>query len=561
MGAPASVNIGTWTSGLRRAALLIASLCLFAAASHADDQVAGQDPKLPKCLDETSAHKLLDLTGGALHRPLLPTTELMGAGTRSKVVLLGPLEIDHPADLYLKAYYYDPNDLSLDAVGGDARLIALSLTEADQKPIAEHLHISQTGNYLLQVEVPPEASTSFFLQKRTLLVIACAANSPSPLPVFWADAPVTVASVEAPIVGGIITVATLYLFCCGVVFLSRRRLIRQGDAAAARTPADVPKPRTGPIANRILWWILRLFGRLDLYPYLVATDGKAVPGSALGDAASTPVYRTTKVRIWPWYRYLDPVAISSDLFDRANLSNLQILFFSLLVCYGLTYIVLSTGEISGISYTVVELLGVTGIGSVAAKAIGTSRNRLSAQNWSWLVSRKVLPINDPGKNTPRWSDLVMSESELNLYKLQALAFSVIVGLGLIMSGFELATFSVPQELLEILLSSQLIFVAGGLAAPAAVGELDKLLDDLRAREDALRVAAATGKDVDSTGTPTDKPVDGKPVATFAEARKAVPNAANRYLQTANQAKIMLESIAHRDVDSTHLENPPLSGEA
>jgi hypothetical protein len=185
------------------------------------------------------------------------------------------------------------------------------------------------------------------------------------------------------------------------------------------------------------------------------------------------------------------------------------------------------------------------------------------ENWAWLVSRKVLPLNDAGRGTPRWSDLIMSDNALDLYKLQAMLFTVIVGLGMIVGGFSLATFSVPNELLEVLGLSQAVFVGGRLAQPASIGDLDKLLDELRKREGALRKAAASGVDVDGNGDPKGDAAKGKPFVDIAAAGApdAVPNAVQRYLETVAQVKVMLETIAHRKVDADELKDPPLSGAA
>jgi len=155
----------------------------------------------------------------------------------------------------------------------------------------------------------------------------------------------------------------------------------------------------------------------------------------------------------------------------------------------------------------------------------------------------------------------MSDTELDLYKLQALMFTVIVGLGMIVGGFSLATFSVPPELLEVLGLSQAVFVGGRLAKPATMGDLDDLLTELRKREAALHKASVSKVDVDKNGDPIGQPTTDKPIKTINDAQDFVPNAAQRYLETAEQVKVMLESIAHRKIEADELKDPALTGTA
>jgi hypothetical protein len=355
---------------------------------------------------------------------------------------------------------------------------------------------------------------------------------------------------------------------------------------------------------------------LDLILYLAAVtwvyyarnrtaeaDERAGAGQ---DTDVTPIYRVQKLKRWSWWECLDPVVLSSDVFDRGSLANLQILFFTLLVAYGLVFVTVQTGELSSISPTVVSLLGISALGALGNKAVNIARDRISTGNWAWLVSRKVIPINDPGREgRPHWTDLVMTDAELDLYKLQALVFSIIVGVAMILGGFSLATFSVPPEMLEILGLSQLVFVGGRLAMPATLGDLNTLIDELRAREAELRQAAFSGIDVDAAGKPMEtiprKPVldgqgqpvrnstgeiqwlesrqrqavnehgtgvvdaESKPVPTTAAApyhdlklaQLNVPNAWRRYLDAKERVAVLLESLVHRSINTAYLEHPIL----
>jgi hypothetical protein len=277
-----------------------------------------------------------------------------------------------------------------------------------------------------------------------------------------------------------------------------------------------------------------------------------------GAHAVAPV-RLSPIRKWSWFKCLNPIILTSDMFDRGNLSQFQILFFAGIVIFGLVDLTLSTRSLSDLSPAIVYLLGLPAAGTLGTQLANAQRDRLSVDNWSWLVSRGVLPLNDPGISEPRWTDLVMQDSELDLSKLQALGFSIIVGGAMIVEGFStLSTFTIPSALLQILGLSQLVFVGGRFTKPASMAELDDLITTLRVRYDALRQAALTGVDVTLTGEPgTAAALAGAPFRSFADARAAIKNAAQRYTDVANQVKALLDSLSHRSVDKTKIDTPDL----
>ncbi|MFI4973877.1 MAG: hypothetical protein ACHP84_04980 [Caulobacterales bacterium] len=275
--------------------------------------------------------------------------------------------------------------------------------------------------------------------------------------------------------------------------------------------------------------------------------------------AVQPPLRVERIDRWEWWRFLDPVVMTSDGFDRGSLSNLQVLFFVEVVGFGLTDLVLSTGALSDISPAIVYLLGIPAAGTLGNQVASVTRDRISAGNWSWLVSRGVLPINDPGKLRPQWSDLIMSDTVLDLPKLQALTFSVIVAIAMVAAGFRnFANFNVPTNLLEILGLSQLVFVGGRFTRPTNMGDLDVLITELRKRALTLITAAKSGVDVDGDGKPRAAPAGAaRSFATLASAAapQAVPNAVHRYAEVADQAKVLLGSLAHRAVEPGTLADP------
>jgi hypothetical protein len=257
--------------------------------------------------------------------------------------------------------------------------------------------------------------------------------------------------------------------------------------------------------------------------------------------------------------YFDPVVLSADIFNRASLSQFQILIFLMLVGYGATYSMLRTGTLSELSPSIVYLLGIPAVGALGSQAVTATRGAFSVDNWSWLVSHGVLAVDDPGTARPLFRDLLMSGKQIDLYRLQAFTFTIIVGVALIYSGVtNLETFKVPDTLLQILGLSQVVFVGGRLTQPATIGDTDNLITELRKRVGDLRVAAATGIDVDAKGQPLYQATPGTPAirtASIDDARKAVPNAVARYEETADEVEVLLKGLTYRDVVTDALNDP------
>jgi hypothetical protein len=319
-------------------------------------------------------------------------------------------------------------------------------------------------------------------------------------------------------------------------------------------------------SRRIPSWAIA--GGLVLIFYLLAVTmvwlaRKRAIATAQKDHVQPPM-RITALTPWKWWDCLDPVVLTSDEFDRGSLSNLQVLFFGGLVAFGLTELTVRSGILSNLSNAILYLLGIPAIGALGAGLARNRRDRLSASNWAWLVARGVLPANDSGaKLRPRWSELIMTGTVLDLPKLQALTFSVIVGIAMIKTGFrDFANFNVPTTLLEILGLSQVVFVGGKFTEPTTIGDMDDKLTDLRTRAQVLRKAAASGVDVDPDGKPVPPTAAAPagprgPYRTMAEAAApdAVPNATQRYINIEEEAVVLLRSLFERDVDVTQLADP------
>lgn len=252
--------------------------------------------------------------------------------------------------------------------------------------------------------------------------------------------------------------------------------------------------------------------------------------------------------------FLNPIHLMADAFHRGSVAKFQVVLFSFLVGGLLLSLVLENGVLIALSGTVVGLLGIVGAGAAVGQSTANFRNRMDFDNWTWLVTKNVLPINEAAGASPRWRDLVTTNREFDVYKLQALIFSVAVALALLAAGASsLSSFDVPQTLLGILALSQGIFVAGVLVRPPAVGDLDKALTDLRQAEERARVVVTHNDDVDADGNLPLTLKQPDPNVPFSARRDHAKNALQRYKKLADRVEIMIESTLETEIQRQRLD--------
>lgn len=461
-------------------------------------------PPAPSCQTATLP-QLTEVLGPLPRESVIPATELVSDNAENVVTYVHPNATGNVEFVAFLASVkpngqYDPNDA-----------VVLNVVRIDHPPADKStLSPSDSQNaYELRLQTP-SLGAWVTREQRAVVVFACQGGAGPDTPVGYAVRNVVVSPQGGAVLIGLAVVAVVYLLAGTMVWAQRK-----ADAARSNKLQATPPTRIKPVVK------------------------------------------------WPWLRCLDPVWMSSDMYDRASLSKLQILIFALVVSFGVTYSAVRTGVLSDLSTSIVLLLGIPALGALGNQAAATARDRLSLDNWAWLANRGVFPLNDPGKDVPRWRDLVMSDSELDLYKLQALLFSVIVGVAMITSGFSnLATFKVPDTLMQILGLSQLVFVGGRLTKPTTIGDLDDLITELRDRASTVRLAARNGIDVDSNGkllpslAPASPPAG--PALTLDEARQRVPNAVARYEETEAEVKILLDQMIHRNVETEDRLKDPLT---
>ena len=188
--------------------------------------------------------------------------------------------------------------------------------------------------------------------------------------------------------------------------------------------------------------------------------------------------------------HLNPVVLSAGSNGIGSATNLQILYFSLVVFAVVSYIWLLTGQLTGLSVTVLLLMGISGLGATAAAGADLTKNRLTFDNGAWLINRCWLPPGGVAEvNVAKWKDIFTTGGAFDVYRFQMICCSVVVGIALVGAGTQLndlSSFNVPQALLGILGLSQVVYVAGKLVAPPSISDLDTQITALQAAEKKLR---------------------------------------------------------------------------
>ena len=189
----------------------------------------------------------------------------------------------------------------------------------------------------------------------------------------------------------------------------------------------------------------------------------------------------------------NPLRITATPDGRASLSTLQVFFFTVLVFVMLAYVLLRTGVLSDLSTTVLELLGISGLGATAAKGADSSKTAIEPANQAWLQSKgwyDAPSVRPAGQ--PTFYDLISTDGNFDVYRYQSFLFSAAVGGALFVGGIsQLASFTVPQNILGILGLSQVVYVAGKLVSPNSASQINTVITDLRNAEADFRHAVLT----------------------------------------------------------------------
>lgn len=246
----------------------------------------------------------------------------------------------------------------------------------------------------------------------------------------------------------------------------------------------------------------------------------------------------TKKKLNGWHA-ANPIRITAGPDNCGSLSSFQVFFFTMIVFSMLVVVLLRTGVLSDLSTTILELLGISGIGAAAAKGTDNSKTNLTPANLTWLHNKGWYDSPSVVAQTePSFYDLISSDGSFDVYRFQSFVFTVAVGVALLIGGIaQLASFTIPQNILGILGLSQIVYIAGKVVTANDATRLDAAVTELRDAEVEFRKAALT---------------PGAPTGDLQAAISRAPTAYADYLEKATGAAKLFKQIIGRTPDQSNL---------
>ncbi|MDR6870103.1 hypothetical protein J2Y55_001103 [Bosea sp. BE125] len=193
-------------------------------------------------------------------------------------------------------------------------------------------------------------------------------------------------------------------------------------------------------------------------------------------------YLAARRYIWKAWQASNPIFIAQDSLGYGSLARVQILFFTTVVGVVLFYIFIHSGELTSVSNTILILLGIMVAGGTFARA---------TPDWYGLSSatRRVLlgeGLIVKQLEKPRFSDLLETQGEIDVAKVQALMFTVIVAMSIVAKGYGgLNAFELPEQFIYLLGISQSAYVLGKFVPTDVKQRIEQDFEQLRQAADKL----------------------------------------------------------------------------
>jgi hypothetical protein len=359
-----------------------------------------------------------------------------------------------------------------------------------------------TARLEIPAGAPPDHRWCAGLQRvhRPIRILSAAARGP-------ADSTVTTLTVGIPDYGfGWYRASELVLVAFGA------------DSATGGVVPSVSVMTLMRVSNSSLAWMVGLLVVGITYVLAVLTIGEL-----------------RRIRSW------DPVRLTVGASGQASLSQFQIFAFTLIVVLLLTRVLARVGLLSDISSDLLLLLGISAGGAAGSKVAGVMKKRLSFESWSWLRNAGWLTAYERGAGSGaappkvRWSDLLKTGGEFDVYSFQLATVSLVVALALLSADLtELATFDLPDNILALLGLSNVVYIGGKAVTPNSVAELDEKIAKVRELEKTWRSAVPLG-------------------TSLADAKALAQSAYEDYRTAALEAARMVKSLYGKDGTSFHTE--------
>jgi type VI secretion system (T6SS) phospholipase Tle1-like effector len=271
--------------------------------------------------------------------------------------------------------------------------------------------------------------------------------------------------------------------------------------------------------------------------------------------AAARAFRIVSGQTLAGHQSWNPIRITAGADNRGSLSTLQVFFFTVLVFVMLAYVLMRTGVLSDLSTTVLELLGISGLGATAAKGADSSKTAIEPVNQAWLESKGW--YNAPSVRVggqPTFYDLISSDGNFDVYRYQSFLFSAAVGGALFIGGIsQLSSFTVPQNILGILGLSQVVYIAGKLVGPNTASQINAVITDLRNAEAEFRQAALTNNPPAVAGAAAAAAPPGPPTTLQDAINRAGANTYAAYINRATAAAALFTKATGLAVNRPMLE--------
>lgn len=292
---------------------------------------------------------------------------------------------------------------------------------------------------------------------------------------------------------------------------------------------------------------------------LIATAVMAVAYLFIGACVASSGRWAQKSKILGWL-VVDPRKIIAGSNRIASLSNLQMLFFTLVVLWLSIYWLLQSGVLVELQGDLAILLGIAGSGTILGKATDTNRSLLTQVNFSW-VKRKGWVEKDliEGKyddRTPRLFDLITTGGKFDVSRFQALGFTLVIGASLLWegiladvagsSGVNAFEFSVGPTYLSLIGVSQGLYVGGKFSQKDSTKQLDVKLNEVREKERAFGIAVSKcAKWQEKSAS-----FEAQSKELLDLARVCAPEAYSEFLYVAEEASSLVSGLSGKPIYET-----------
>lgn len=176
-------------------------------------------------------------------------------------------------------------------------------------------------------------------------------------------------------------------------------------------------------------------------------------------------------------RFFSGIFVGPD--NDPSLSLLQMFIWTVITIWGLLYVFTLQGNLLSVTADVLALLGIAGTGTVLARWIAVSTGRSTSQP---VQGAKIQVANTPSGTTNAFWQMLSTNGDFDLLKLQLFAFTVVIAIYVISSIAANGAFpSLDSNTLLLMGVSQGVYISGKLSATSSLTSAQALKLDLEMR--------------------------------------------------------------------------------